>query len=603
MKSEAVIKRSEIQPMASDTQSTKRAAGYWILDGKRDLMLIVGTPFLILPAMILARSQWADVSIVLFVAAFGQLGHNLPGMMRAYGDRALFCRYRLRFIVAPIALVLLCILGATYHFHGLILISVVWAVWHALMQTHGFARIYDAKAAAFDDYTRWLDFAVTLSWFGGALVLCDQPTKLLLAHLYNSGGPTVPAELLSAVRLVWLIAMIGSALLFALNVATRCVRRLPVNPIKVVLLAVSVGFYWYAYAGAQNILVGAAMFEIFHDIQYLTIVWVFNRKRAAADPGSGAFTRFLFGRSGALLGLYLGLICAFGGLRYVEQALTPGRTANLLTGFILAMGLLHYYYDGFIWKVREAHTRQALDLSNQRTGPQAVFGTTWFAHSAKWALFVVPLALFALSQWQARVGELARLGSLAASLPDDVGVLFDYGRSLEQNRSWQLAADQYRRAIVNAEDFAPAHLRLGIILRSQGELKRSQRHLIRAVELLPYDASARVHLSRTLVARNKLDDAEYQLRRAVEFSPAAKPARTNLGIVLVLAKKYAAAETQFRQVLKTHADDAQAHYNLGNVLREQGKFREAARHFRKALEVNPRLAEAARQLKGLPAES
>ena len=267
------------------------------------------------------------------------------------------------------------------------------------------------------------------------------------------------------------------------------------------------------------------------------------------------------------------------------------------------MGLLHYYDDGFIWKVREVQTRESLDLQPARTDPRVAYHTTWLAHSAKWSLFAVPLALFAFSQWQAGASELSRLASLATSLPQDAAVQFDYGRALERSGSRRLAANQYRRTVGIVSDSAGAHLRLGILLRSQGELASSQRHLMRTIELMPQDAAARIHLSRTLVARDRLTEAETQLQYAVKLAPTSKQARTNLGIVLVLAKNYAAAATQFRQVLRDHPADANAHLNLGNVLLEQSKLREASHHFRRASELNPQLVEAARQLRRMPAES
>src|SRR3989454_9344341 len=61
----------------------------WILDSWRDLILYVGTPLLIIPLFVLAQARWSAQEIYLFVAAFGAMGHHLPGMIRAYGDRAI----------------------------------------------------------------------------------------------------------------------------------------------------------------------------------------------------------------------------------------------------------------------------------------------------------------------------------------------------------------------------------------------------------------------------------------------------------------------------------------------------------------------------------
>jgi hypothetical protein len=79
-----------------------RKQGLWILDSWRDLVLYVCTPLVILPIFLLAQARWSAQDIYLFVAAFGAMGHHLPGMIRAYGDRALFQRFKWRFIFAPI---------------------------------------------------------------------------------------------------------------------------------------------------------------------------------------------------------------------------------------------------------------------------------------------------------------------------------------------------------------------------------------------------------------------------------------------------------------------------------------------------------------------
>src|SRR3989440_10121995 len=117
----------------------------WILASWRDLILYVGTPLLLLPLFALAQTRWSAQDIYLFVSAFGALGHHLPGMIRAYGDRALFERFRWRFIFAPIFLAATCVMFFYWDLKGIILVVFFWGVWHGMMQTYGFCRIYDAK--------------------------------------------------------------------------------------------------------------------------------------------------------------------------------------------------------------------------------------------------------------------------------------------------------------------------------------------------------------------------------------------------------------------------------------------------------------------------
>src|SRR6266567_9111250 len=144
---------------AAPAAAAGRKATLWILDSWRDLILYVCTPLLLVPVFIAAQGIWAAEDIYLFVAAFGAMGHHLPGMIRAYGDRVLFQRFKWRFIFAPLFLLVTCVAFFWWDLKGILLIVFFWGVWHGLMQTYGFCRIYDAKTGTFDTLTRRLDFA------------------------------------------------------------------------------------------------------------------------------------------------------------------------------------------------------------------------------------------------------------------------------------------------------------------------------------------------------------------------------------------------------------------------------------------------------------
>src|SRR5207245_10268619 len=104
----SAFSRPQTVPAAPAPAAAGRTPNLWILDSWRDLILYVCTPLLLVPIFVGAQGFWAAEDIYLFVAAFGAMGHNLPGMIRAYGDRALFQRFRWRFISAPFFLVVFC---------------------------------------------------------------------------------------------------------------------------------------------------------------------------------------------------------------------------------------------------------------------------------------------------------------------------------------------------------------------------------------------------------------------------------------------------------------------------------------------------------------
>jgi len=170
-------------------------SGQW-----RDLILYVCTALLIIPVFVVAQERWSAEDIYLFVAAFGAMGHHLPGMIRAYGDRALFQRFRWRFIFAPIFLVVVCATSFLWNLKNIVLIAFIWGVWHGMMQTYGFGRIYDAKVGSFAALTRRLDFALCGIWFATAVLLSSQRMTDTLDSYYSAGGPFIPPGLLRAAQ-------------------------------------------------------------------------------------------------------------------------------------------------------------------------------------------------------------------------------------------------------------------------------------------------------------------------------------------------------------------------------------------------------------------
>ena len=256
---------------------------------------------LLVPLFALAQTRWSAQDIYLFVAAFGAMGHHLPGMIRAYGDRALFERFRWRFIFAPIFLLAVCIAFTWWDLKGIVLVVFFWGVWHGMMQTYGFCRIYDAKMGSFAALTRRLDFATCAIWFAAAVLLSSQTNDRHARGLlrewrhpsFRHGSCTVRSRRSGC-------AAIAVSILFLANFARMWwVGKRP-NPVKLALLATSISFWWYCNNGVTNILAGIALFEVFHDVQYLSLVWIYNRNRVEKDSSIGGFMRFVFRRSGSL---------------------------------------------------------------------------------------------------------------------------------------------------------------------------------------------------------------------------------------------------------------------------------------------------------------
>jgi len=570
----------------------------WILNSWRDLILYVATPLLLVPMFALAQARWSAQDIYVFVAAFGAMGHHLPGMIRAYGDRALFGRFRWRFIIAPIFLVCTCVAFYWWDLKGIVLVVFFWGVWHGMMQTYGFCRIYDAKMGSFATLTRRLDFATCAIWFAAAVLLSSPRMTDTLEAYYASGGPYVLPGLLRAAQQIMLLTAIAVAILFLINFARMWAQGKRPNPVKLALVLTSIGFWWYCNNGVANILAGIALFEVFHDVQYLSLVWIYNRNRVEKDSSVGGFMRFVFRRSGSLVGLYIGLVFAYGSLSYFNSRLEVETIKRVLTGVVAASSLLHFYYDGFIWKVREKSTRESLGLTGGAvTARSNEFLPSWLLHGLKWAaVFVIPLGALWIGQTRGPRPEAQRESWVVADLPIGARQHLNYGIALQKAGRLDEAVEEYHVALGFEPSSAKAHYNLASVLMAQDKIDEAAEDFATALRFDPEAIDYRYHYAYALERLGRDDEARLQYEAAVRSKP--KSATYHYGYAVHLERTHRLDEAiaQFRQTLRLKPDDVEAHYEMGNAFSAKNELEEAKAHYLEAIRLDPKRADVRNNL-------
>src|SRR2546423_10982812 len=484
----SVAKMSPPTPRQTQAPAPARKSSPWILDRWRDLVLFVGTPLLLIPIFAAAQTRWSAQYIFLFVGAFGAMGHHLPGMIRAYGDRALFDRFKVRFVVAPVALLAVCIWSSVYSIQAVQLVALAWGIWHGMMQTYGFCRIYDAKASAKAAARAKIDLALCFAWFLAAVILSPMRFRTCLDLYYESGGPVIPPAVILNGRYLVLGALAMVTALFVWRQWRDWSKSGVISPIKLTLLVSSIAFWWYCNNGVQNILVGIALFEVFHDVQYLAIVWIYNRARVERDESIHGFMRFVFRRSGSLIGVYVGLVLAYGSIALTTSGVSVEVIKHVLIGVVTASALLHFYYDGFIWKVRETQTRVMLgiDATGVATLPAPRGWPPWIRHGLRWAVLIVPVAALCAAQLGGRVvPTLERTAKVAEILPRDAQAQFDYGKALHKAGRVEEAIGKYDLALKQDPALGEAEFFLGLAWSDLGDPDKSIEHYERSLRLNP----------------------------------------------------------------------------------------------------------------------
>ena len=537
----------------------------WILGRWLDLLLFVGTPALLIPIFIAAQARWSAQDIFLFVGAFGAMGHHLPGMIRAYGDKALFQRFRIRFIVAPIALLAVCIWSSFYNVQAVQLVALAWGIWHGLMQTYGFARIYDSKASPNAAARARADFVLCVAWFVSAVLLSPLRFRSSLELYYDSGGPVIPTWVVSGIRSGVIVVLALATLFFVWRQWTDARAGRAVSAVKLLLLATSIGFWWYCNNGVQNILVGIALFEVFHDVQYLSIVWIYNRTRVERDESIRGFMRFVFRRSGSLLGVYVGLVLAYGGLGLLSHGASAEFIRYTLVGLVTASALLHFYYDGFIWKVRETQTRSMLgiDGSGVAAAAQAHRWPVWTAHSLRWAALVVPFTALCAAQLMGRVvPPIEKTEKVAEVLPRDAQAQLNFGKALHDAGRPRDALVQYEKALVRDGSLAEAEFYSGLAWQDLGDWDRALSHYERALSLEPKSAKTEVNLATLLQGMHRESEARQHFERALAVNPDLELAHKELGDLMLGAGEYEGAVAHYSEALRINPDLRAAKDNL-----------------------------------------
>jgi len=300
--------------------------------------------------------------------------------------------------------------------------------------------------------------------------------------------------------------------------------------------------------------------------------------------------RFVFRRSGSLVGLYVGLVFAYGSLAYFTSHLEIETVKRMLTGVVAASGLLHFYYDGFIWKVRDRSTRENLGLAGGNvSAPPREFLPSWALHGLKWVgVFVIPLGALWVGQTWSHTPEVQQTAWIASDLPNSARAHWKYGFALHTAARLDEAAEQYGVALRLNPKEKEVHYHLGQLLFKQSRLNEARSEMEEALRSQPRNGEYHSQYGCVLERLGLKEQAGAEHVIATDLAPRSGLVHYEYAMFLFRDDKLDQAIREFETALKRNPNHPEAHYHLGRALYQKRDFEGAKVHYLETARLDPK---------------
>jgi hypothetical protein len=349
----------QIERAAAQRRGFAQAPG-WLSTRRFDLIFVVATAAIGLTAGI-ATSFSPTLFGALLFADLWLLGfhHVIATYTRLSFDSESFARYKPLLTWLPLAVVAgVLVLALGVGAWTLPTVYLYWQWWHYTRQSYGVAQMYRLKTPQSKDSGWEMKAALYFLPLAGILYRSYQdPGEFLNMELRVIPVPLVAVQIVgaaAAVSLGWWVVKQFRA------------WRAGELPLAYNLYMLShVAVFGIGYLAISHIDYGWLTINIWHNSQYILVVWLYNRNRF--KTGVSAEHRWLstlsqsknikryFGMTLLLtIGVYLGLNGVFIAL--------PATTLPLALIVYQTVNFHHYIVDSVIWKVRKPQMRQNMGL-------------------------------------------------------------------------------------------------------------------------------------------------------------------------------------------------------------------------------------------------
>jgi hypothetical protein len=344
---------------ASQRRGFSRTPG-WLSTRRFDLVFVVATAIVGLAAGIATSFSPALFGAILF-ADLWLLGyhHVVATYTRLSFDSESFKLYRPLMTWLPLGVVLgVLAMAIGIGAWTIPTVYLYWQWWHYTRQSYGVAQMYRLKTPQSKDNGWEMKAALYLLPLTGILYRSYQdPGEFLHMELRVIPVPLLAVEAVGAVAAVSLVWW-----------AVKQFRAWRVGELPLaynVYMLSHLAVFGFGYIAISNIDYGWLTINIWHNAQYILVVWLYNRNRFKTGVNTEHRWLSTLSQPSNML-KYFGVTFGLTVLVY----LTLGTTFVLLPATTLPLALIayqtlnfhHYIVDSVIWKVRKPQLRQNMGL-------------------------------------------------------------------------------------------------------------------------------------------------------------------------------------------------------------------------------------------------
>ncbi len=359
----------------------------YILTPRNDLIWFLGLPFLAIAAAFAAHT-WLTAVVLGSVTLWISFPHHFVTWLRTFGFSEDWRRFKDQLIIGPLVILSLAFVGIQWGKMTFAALLFLWDHQHSLMQQHGFARIYDFKARTGTPTTGRWDLALNWFLYGNLLLTAPLYTQFWIREVYRFDY-SVSVSMVGWIHAFSWTATAIFLCAYLLHIVRGIRAGYAVNPLKYVFIATSY-FLWYFCSWLTiSVLVLGIAHRLMHGLQYIVMVYWYLRRKAEHQAGEMNRVLYQMVRPGWQHVLFFIAMCVvytvtyqvlagrsleyfgFGVVSFMTpykaipehglEAMPYERAWELFIVVVTSsVGLIHYYFDSFIWKVRDTKVQGGL---------------------------------------------------------------------------------------------------------------------------------------------------------------------------------------------------------------------------------------------------